>query len=129
MSNNYKSTSSYGGQQAQDSIKSESKDLGINSTVSGSEKNSLSDDKIRNLSNSNKDKRSASRDSQTQNQKSEFDGLQSKIEDFGESLKERGQHLSHQVANRVRNNPWAFVGGASVLGLAIGYFMGRRRTA
>jgi hypothetical protein len=76
----------------------------INSTTSdknsSGDKSSSGNDKIRNFSQSNKDSRA--------------DGM---------------EELSSQMASRVRSNPWAFVGGASIAALAIGYFMGCRRAS
>lgn len=119
--NQKSSAPSYGQESMNDANKQESLKNDLSSASTGS-------DKVRNFSNPNQ-KRDQNSNSQNQNtQKSErtFDSIENKMDDLGENLKERGQYLSQQVTEQVQTNPWAFIGGASIVGLAVGYLLGRR---
>ncbi|MBN8554376.1 MAG: DUF883 family protein [Deltaproteobacteria bacterium] len=60
------------------------------------------------------------------NLKENFDDVQSRAEDFGETIKERGQYMTAQLKDRVQGNPWAYIGGAAIAALALGFLAGRR---
>ncbi|MDB5038609.1 MAG: hypothetical protein JWQ35_2137 [Bacteriovoracaceae bacterium] len=75
-------------------------------------------DKVKNISNSVKEAA-----------KQTFDDMQSNVEEFGDTIKEKGQYLSNQIRDRVQNNPWAFIGGAAIAAMTLGFLFGRRRSS
>lgn len=121
MSNTFKSTS-YGQQEA-------NRETPTPNTPNAPTASGDRSEKIINLSSSNRDnrdKKEMNRSNETSGSKMDFEGLETKIEDYGAHLKERGLQLSRQMTSRVKNNPWAFIGGASVAGVVVGYLLGRR---
>jgi ElaB/YqjD/DUF883 family membrane-anchored ribosome-binding protein len=41
---------------------------------------------------------------------------------------EKTREIAHDVDKNVHQNPWAYIGGAAVVGILLGYIMGRNRT-
>ena len=60
------------------------------------------------------------------NFKENLDEAQNRMEDFGETIKEKGRYMTSQFKNRIQNNPWPYIGGAAVTALAIGFLAGRQ---
>ena len=97
------------------------KDVPINPAMTGGEKGISGSDKIRSFSNPNKDKREPSRGFESK--------MENKMEDFGDTIKDQSQYITSEVASLVRRNPWAVVGGASIITLGLGFWLGRKSTS
>ena len=41
---------------------------------------------------------------------------------------EKAREIAHDVDANVHQNPWAYIGGTAVVGLLLGYILGRNRT-
>jgi ElaB/YqjD/DUF883 family membrane-anchored ribosome-binding protein len=41
---------------------------------------------------------------------------------------EKTREIAHDVDKNVHQNPWPYIGGAAVVGILLGYIMGRNRT-
>jgi ElaB/YqjD/DUF883 family membrane-anchored ribosome-binding protein len=40
---------------------------------------------------------------------------------------EKAKEIAHDVDKNVHHNPWAYIGGTAVVGLLLGYILGRNR--
>ena len=41
---------------------------------------------------------------------------------------EKAREIAHDMNKNVHQNPWAYIGGTAVVGLLLGYILGRNRT-